>query len=74
MIGVRTLFFLSFLLPHSIGIRTNSKITEYNPRYFDEPEKYKPSRWFNISNDEAFTAFSVGMYMVFRSTGSFLNY
>ena len=25
-----------------------------------DPEKYKPSRWYNISNDEAFTAFSIG--------------
>lgn len=34
---------------------------QYNPRYFDEPEKYKPSRWYGISNDsEAFSAFSIG--------------
>ncbi|EAU82330.1 hypothetical protein CC1G_06640 [Coprinopsis cinerea okayama7 len=34
---------------------------QYNERYFDEPEKYKPSRWYNIPNDsEAFTAFSLG--------------
>lgn len=36
--------------------------TEYNPRYFDEPEKYKPSRWYGMrsQDSEEFTAFSVG--------------
>ncbi|KAK0220432.1 cytochrome P450 [Armillaria fumosa] len=24
---------------------------QYNPRYFDEPEKYKPSRWYGISSE-----------------------
>ncbi|KIK06373.1 hypothetical protein K443DRAFT_674356 [Laccaria amethystina LaAM-08-1] len=34
---------------------------QYNPRYFDEPGKYKPSRWYGVSNEsEAFSAFSVG--------------
>ncbi|KAF4570137.1 hypothetical protein EYR36_009943 [Pleurotus pulmonarius] len=34
---------------------------QHNPRYFDEPEKFKPSRWEGISSDsEAFTAFSFG--------------
>ncbi|KAH0580883.1 hypothetical protein H2248_012042 [Termitomyces sp. 'cryptogamus'] len=34
---------------------------QYNPRYFDEPEEYKPSRWYNISSEsEAFSAFSIG--------------
>ncbi|KAG9223608.1 hypothetical protein CCMSSC00406_0009239 [Pleurotus cornucopiae] len=34
---------------------------QYNPRYFDEPEKFKPSRWEGISADsETFTAFSFG--------------
>ncbi|KAF9258195.1 cytochrome P450 [Marasmius fiardii PR-910] len=32
-----------------------------NPRYFQEPDKYKPSRWHEIPNDsEQFTAFSIG--------------
>lgn len=39
---------------------------EYNPRYFDEPEKYKPSRWYGVSNEsEIFSAFSVGTYIIF---------
>ena len=39
---------------------SNILITEYNPRYFDKPENYKPFRWYGISNDEAFSAFSLG--------------
>ncbi|KAH6873723.1 cytochrome P450 [Coprinopsis sp. MPI-PUGE-AT-0042] len=34
---------------------------QYNDRYFDEPEKYKPSRWHDIPMDsEIFSAFSLG--------------
>ncbi|KAF8345237.1 cytochrome P450 [Amanita rubescens] len=34
---------------------------QYNPRYFDEPEKFKPSRWSKVSSDsDAFSAFSIG--------------
>ncbi|KAF8675334.1 hypothetical protein AX14_005122 [Amanita brunnescens Koide BX004] len=34
---------------------------QYNPRYFDEPEKFKPSRWGKVSSEsEIFSAFSVG--------------
>ncbi|KAF8333794.1 cytochrome P450 [Amanita rubescens] len=33
-----------------------------NPRYYDEPEKYKPSRWYHTENleSELFTGFGVG--------------
>jgi len=32
-----------------------------NPRYFDKPEEYRPSRWHGLATDsEAFTGFSVG--------------
>ncbi|KAH8831639.1 cytochrome P450 [Flagelloscypha sp. PMI_526] len=32
-----------------------------NPRYFEDPEEYRPSRWEGVSPDsEQFTAFSVG--------------
>ncbi|EEB99370.1 hypothetical protein MPER_00964, partial [Moniliophthora perniciosa FA553] len=31
-----------------------------NPRYFKDPEAYRPSRWYDIPNDsELFTGFSV---------------
>ncbi|KAF7360365.1 hypothetical protein MVEN_00766200 [Mycena venus] len=34
---------------------------QYNPRYFDDPEVYRPSRWYGLPQDsELFTAFSVG--------------
>ncbi|KAJ7108469.1 cytochrome P450 [Mycena epipterygia] len=34
---------------------------QYNPRYFEDPEVYKPSRWYGLPTDsELFTAFSVG--------------
>ncbi|KAF9051514.1 cytochrome P450 [Panaeolus papilionaceus] len=34
---------------------------QYNPRYFDEPEKFKPSRWYGVTSEsEMFSAFSVG--------------
>lgn len=38
-----------------------SSLREYNPRYFDRPEEYRPSRWHGLSNEsEAFSAFSIG--------------
>jgi len=43
------------------NLAINEGLTEYNPRYFDEPEKFKPSRWYGVPADsEMFTAFSVG--------------
>lgn len=33
---------------------------EYNPRYFPSPEVYRPSRWYDTTTDDAYTAFSVG--------------
>ncbi|KAJ7269943.1 cytochrome P450 [Mycena rebaudengoi] len=34
---------------------------QYNPRYFEDPEVHKPSRWYGLPSDsELFTAFSVG--------------
>ncbi|KAF9529862.1 cytochrome P450 [Crepidotus variabilis] len=34
---------------------------QYNPRYFEDPTVFKPSRWHGISNDsDAFLAFSIG--------------
>jgi len=34
---------------------------QYNPRYFEDPEEYRPSRWYGTSNEsEAFLGFCVG--------------
>ncbi|KAK2462366.1 hypothetical protein APHAL10511_005672 [Amanita phalloides] len=34
---------------------------QYNSKYYDEPEKYKPSRWYGLETEsEAFTGFSIG--------------
>lgn len=36
-------------------------VIEYNPRYFEEPDEYRPSRWYGKENEaEAVTAFSIG--------------
>lgn len=49
-----------FLKPPSL-ISLDLFLIENNPRYFPEPEKYKASRWYGLSNDsEAVSAFSVG--------------
>ncbi|KAJ7064839.1 cytochrome P450 [Mycena amicta] len=34
---------------------------QYNPRYCENPEEYRPSRWYGLPTDsEQFTAFSIG--------------
>ncbi|KAF9544260.1 cytochrome P450 [Agrocybe pediades] len=34
---------------------------QYNPRYYEKPEEYRPSRWYGVGNEsETFTAFSIG--------------
>ena len=36
-------------------------LKELNPRYFDSPEEFRPSRWYGLAHDsEAFSAFSIG--------------
>ncbi|GLB42270.1 putative cytochrome P450 [Lyophyllum shimeji] len=50
-----------FPVPKGVQVMVDMVGVQYNPRYFDEPEKYKPSRWYGISNEsEAFSAFSIG--------------
>ncbi|KAF8068990.1 cytochrome P450 [Lyophyllum atratum] len=35
--------------------------THYNARYFEDPEEFRPSRWYGTSNEsESFPAFSIG--------------
>ncbi|PFH48659.1 hypothetical protein AMATHDRAFT_49320 [Amanita thiersii Skay4041] len=47
-------------IPEGLEIMVDMTGLQHNPRYFDEPEKFKPSRWFGISNEsEAFLGFSV---------------
>ena len=41
----------------------------YDSRYYEEPDVYKPSRWYATENveSELFTAFSVGMLCIIPS-------
>ncbi|PFH49865.1 hypothetical protein AMATHDRAFT_4487 [Amanita thiersii Skay4041] len=53
----------STTMPISKGLRVVVDMigVQYNPRYFDEPMKFKPSRWYGVSNEsEMFSGFSVG--------------
>ncbi|KAH8827540.1 cytochrome P450 [Flagelloscypha sp. PMI_526] len=53
----------TYTVPVAKGTRVNVDMIgmQYNPRYFDEPEEFRPSRWEGISPDsEQVTAFSVG--------------
>jgi len=47
-------------VPKGVQVIVDMVGLQYNPRYFDEPERYKPSRWYGISNDESFSAFNIG--------------
>ncbi|KAF9010234.1 cytochrome P450 [Cyathus striatus] len=51
----------SMPIPKGVQVVVDMIGVQYNPRYFDEPNDYKPSRWYGVSNEsEAFSAFSVG--------------
>ncbi|KAJ7662974.1 cytochrome P450, partial [Mycena rosella] len=48
-------------IPKGTQITVDMIGLQYNPRYFENPEMYKPSRWYGLPADsELFTAFSVG--------------
>lgn len=48
-------------IPKGFHVMVDMVGIQYNPRYFDEPEKFKPSRWYGTSNEsDSFTAFSIG--------------
>ncbi|KAJ7485346.1 cytochrome P450 [Mycena latifolia] len=48
-------------IPKGMQVTVDMIGTQYNPRYFEDPQKYKPSRWYGMPADsELFTAFSVG--------------
>jgi len=54
--GVKTLH-----VPKGTEVIVDMIGVHYNPRYFENPEEFRPSRWYDISNEsEAFTAFSIG--------------
>jgi len=51
----------SIPVPKGLQVIVDMVGVQYNPRYFEEPEKFKPSRWYGLPSDsELFTAFSVG--------------
>ncbi|KAJ3973688.1 cytochrome P450 [Lentinula raphanica] len=51
----------SLTVPKGQAVVIDMVGVHYNPRYYDDPTSYKPSRWHGISNDsEEFTAFSLG--------------
>ncbi|KAF8644316.1 hypothetical protein AX16_008524 [Volvariella volvacea WC 439] len=53
--------YTSVTIPKGTWVVCDMIGSQYNERYFDEPEKFKPSRWYDIANEsEVFTAFSVG--------------
>ncbi|KAG6860150.1 hypothetical protein C0995_015073, partial [Termitomyces sp. Mi166 len=62
-------------LPNPVGVEGSTSLAvkkgttvvldligvQYNPRYFDNPDEFRPSRWYNTSSEsEAFSAFSLG--------------
>ncbi|KAJ7468034.1 cytochrome P450 [Mycena latifolia] len=48
-------------IPKGTQVMVDMVGVQYNPRYFEDPEMYKPSRWYGLPADsELFTAFSVG--------------
>ncbi|KJA21381.1 hypothetical protein HYPSUDRAFT_77809 [Hypholoma sublateritium FD-334 SS-4] len=56
-------------VPKGMTVAVDMIGLQYNPRYFDSPEEYRPSRWYGIANDsEAFTAFSIGAYLPLSSS------
>ncbi|KAJ7512690.1 cytochrome P450 [Mycena galericulata] len=48
-------------IPKGTQVMVDMIGVQYNPRYFEDPHTYKPSRWYGLPTDsELFTAFSVG--------------
>ncbi|KAJ7892769.1 cytochrome P450 [Mycena olivaceomarginata] len=48
-------------IPKGTEITLDMVGVQYNPRYFEDPEMYKPSRWYDLPADsEKISAFSVG--------------
>ncbi|KAG6850123.1 hypothetical protein H0H93_000745 [Arthromyces matolae] len=50
-----------FPVPKGVQVLVDMIGIQYNPRYFEEPEAFKPSRWYNTSSEsDTFSAFSIG--------------
>ncbi|KAJ7759554.1 cytochrome P450 [Mycena metata] len=48
-------------IPKGTQVTVDMVGVQYNPRYFENAEEYRPSRWYGLPSDsELFTAFSVG--------------
>ncbi|KAJ6488028.1 cytochrome P450 [Mycena sanguinolenta] len=48
-------------IPKGTSVILDMVGVQYNPRYFEDPTEYKPSRWYGLPADsEKFTAFSIG--------------
>ncbi|KAJ7485344.1 cytochrome P450 [Mycena latifolia] len=48
-------------IPKGTQITVDMVGAQYNPRYFEDPKMYRPSRWYGLPPDsEMVTAFSVG--------------
>ncbi|KAJ7359260.1 cytochrome P450 [Mycena albidolilacea] len=48
-------------IPKGTEITLDMVGVQYNPRYFEDPKTYRPSRWYGLPADsEQFSAFSVG--------------
>ncbi|KAJ7185586.1 cytochrome P450 [Mycena filopes] len=48
-------------IPKGTRVTVDMIGVQYNPRYFENPDEYRPSRWYGLPSDsELFTAFSVG--------------
>ncbi|KAJ6488022.1 cytochrome P450 [Mycena sanguinolenta] len=48
-------------IPKDTSVIVDMVGVQHNPRYFEDPEEFKPSRWYGLPADsEQYTAFSVG--------------
>ncbi|KAF5365981.1 hypothetical protein D9758_006676 [Tetrapyrgos nigripes] len=49
-------------IPKGVNVVIDMVGVQYNPRYFPDPYTYKPSRWYEMGNNdsEAFSGFSIG--------------
>lgn len=75
MVGIRKLYSIdifSYLNSLTIVFNAHEKpFQEYNPRYFPDPNAFKPSRWYEqetTDKSDMYTAFSVGEHYALYSS------